>query len=105
VLRGEAGGLVEPHLTRVLVLAEYAVHGENVERVVGIEAGAEPLREGDGAEPCVRWGSGTRAAQGPAQRADQDPEHGARHLRGVVQERAETGTACGMQVVGRETTH
>jgi len=36
ILRREPGGLVESHLTRVLVYAEYAVHGENVKVIMRV---------------------------------------------------------------------
>jgi len=65
--------------------------------VVRVEAGAEPLWEGDGAESCVTGCTGARAAEGRAQRTDQNPEHGACHLRVVVQK--------GRRRFGRESTH
>lgn len=56
---------------------------------VGVEAGAEPVEEGDDPEPGVGLCAWTAVTEGASQRPEQDVEDGAGHLRIPGEEPAE----------------
>jgi hypothetical protein len=64
VVGGEVGGLVEADLA--VGFSENAVEDDEVEVEVGVEGGAEPVEEGNGADPGVGARAGTAAPQGGA---------------------------------------
>lgn len=66
-------------------LAEDAVYDQDVEVEVRVERAAEALREGDGCELGVPRGSRALPSELGADRAQEDPEHGARELVVMVQ--------------------
>jgi hypothetical protein len=84
VVRQEVGGLMEADLTSG-TLAEDAVEDDQVEVEVGIQGGAEAVKEGHGAELSLRGRAWARALEGGADGAEEDREDGAGDLWVVVE--------------------
>jgi hypothetical protein len=102
-LRREPGGLMEAHPSRALILAEDPVDGQDVEVVVGVEAGSESLRERRlprAVRQPVRQGSrgrGWRAGPEPgcAARCPPPPRCGEGRGGAASEERAPTASRAG----------
>ena len=93
---GEGGGLVEADAGRRHVLSRFlldrlihAVQDAEMVVEVGIQAGAEAVEEGDGAEPGLGAGPRAPCPEGSPQGAEQDVEYGVGHHGIPVQEPAE----------------
>jgi hypothetical protein len=88
VLRCQAARLMELHPTGAG--GHDSVHDEHMEVVVRVQRAPEPLRKGDRRELAAPGRRRARPSQRRPERANEDPKHGAGHLRVPVQERSQS---------------
>ena len=83
VLGRESGGFMEEDVSSIGP-REHAIERDDVEVEVGVERGAEPMKEGDRTEAGVRWRTGARVAHGGSDGSQQDPEDSSGNIWVVV---------------------